>query len=129
MILDDDLIYSDGQAVTGDSDSTNSKDHGNENAKIGDGTDLALVVVVTGAFTFGTASYLQIQFMDSADGSSYAVVLETKQLAATDLTAGDRYVIPLPPGLRRYTKVHYASDGTITAGSVDAFLAKEVPTE
>jgi len=131
MIIDGNDVYSDAQAITGDSDSTNSLNHGNANANIGDGTDLAVVVVVTTGFTFGTATYVQIQLMDSADDSSYATVLETKQLAAGDLTAGKRYVIPLrsAPKIRRYTKVHYASDGTITAGAVDAFLAKEIPTE
>lgn len=129
MILDNELVYSDNQAITGDSDCTTPKDHGDANALIGDGTDLALVVVVTEAFTFGTATYLQVQLMDSADGSSYAVVLESKQFVAADLVEGKRVVIPLPPELRRHTKAHYAADGTITAGAVDVFLAKETPTK
>ena len=129
MIQDGDLIYSDNQAITADSDSTEKKDHDDANARIGDGTDLALVVVVTESFTFGTTTYVQIQLMDSADDSSYAIVLQTDELVAADLVAGDRYVIPLPPALRRYTKVHYALDGTATAGKVDAFLAKEIPTQ
>jgi hypothetical protein len=80
MIQDGDLIYSDNQAITADSDSTEKKDHDDANARIGDGTDLALVVVVTESFTFGTTTYVQIQLMDSADDSSYAIVLQTDEL-------------------------------------------------
>jgi hypothetical protein len=128
MIIDGNLDYSDNQAITGAAASTKNKDHGNANAKIGDGTDLAIVIVVTEAFTFGTATEMVIELRDSANDSSYTVVLRTKGLAASDLTLGKRYVIKLPPGLQRYTQVYYNPDGTITAGKVDAFLASDLPT-
>jgi len=128
MLLDGDNFYSEDQAITGAGASTKQLNHGVD-SKIGDGTNLALVVVVKTAFTFGTATYLQIQLMDSADDSTYDEVLQSDELTAAELGAGARIVIPLPPGLRQYTQVYYGSDGDISAGAVDAFLAPEVPSE
>jgi hypothetical protein len=128
MLFGGDNVYSEDQAITGAEASTKQLNHG-VGSKIGDGTNLYLVVIVKTAFTFGTATYLQIQFMDSADDTTYDEVIQSDELAESELVAGARFVLPLPPGIRQYTQVYYGSDGTITAGAVDAFLAPEVPTE
>ena len=128
MIIDDKKEYSDAQAVTGTGDST-TLDEEQAGAKIGDGTDLKLMVVVNVAFTFGTGTYLEIELKDSPDNSAWTTKHKTRQFAAGDLTKGAVLVsIGLPASMQRYSKLTYTSDGTISAGKLDAFLVTAVPT-
>lgn len=131
MILDaKEGEYSDGQAITGTADSEKKFDHGHANAKIGDGTELKLMVVVNEAFTFGTGTYLEIELQDSPDDAVWTTKHKTQQFDAAGLTpAGKRLTdIGLPSGMQRHSKLVYTSDGTISAGKVDAFLVRAVPS-
>lgn len=130
MIIDvKESEYSDAQAITGTVDST-VIDHGHANAKIGDGTDLKLIASVNEAFTLGTGTYLEIELKDSPDNAVWTTKHKTQQFDADGLTpAGKRLTdIGLPSGMQRYSKLTYTSDGTITAGKLDAFTVRAVPS-
>lgn len=125
MILDNQTMYTSGQAPTaiGDTASTNSYDHGLGSSGAGAG-DLWLVVKTSTAFTSGGAGTLQAVLQDSADNSSFADVQTlTPVLALAALTANKVLAVTRYPGvLRRYTRVAWRIAAfAMTGGTVSAF--------
>lgn len=128
MILDKFLQLSDKQAVTATAVSTNVVDGGATKSAsigrdIGAGTQLFLVCSVTTTFTAAGAATLVATLQDSADNATFADVLAGPAVPVAALAAGAQIVVPLPPGLRRYTRVNYTvATGPMTAGNISAHI-------
>ena len=123
MILDSLLKFSDAQALTATADSTNVIDLSNDR-DIGKGEPMALVVTVGVAadFTTGDETYqFQLETDDNAAFSS-ATVIGDVTVAAANLAAGDKVVIPLGQTNERYLQARYVLGGTTPSVTVDAFL-------
>ena len=134
-IQDAKLQYSDGQVINTTEDSTDSVDLGagkdfafNANTQDhGVQGNMWLNIVVTTAFVGGTSVAFELQ--DSADDSSFAALTAPKSpitVAATavaTLVAGFLVLrVPLPPTIRRFTKIVYTVVGSPSAGAVDAWV-------
>lgn len=123
MILDSLLKFSDAQALTATADSTNVIDLGVDQ-DIGIGEPMALVVTVGVAAdsTTGDETYqFQLETDDNAAFSS-ATVIGDVTVAAANLAAGDKVVIPLGHSNERYLQARYVLGGTTPSVTVDAFL-------
>jgi hypothetical protein len=132
MILDQQSLFSDAQAITASANSSNVIDTlpGGQNTKsgIGDGQDISLFAQVGTAFA--TLTSLNVQLV-SADDSALSVNpivhYDSGAIPVASLTAKARVVgLDLPYGkYRRYVGLKYvvtgtnASAGTITAGLVE----------
>ncbi len=134
MILDSQLCFSAGQALTATAASTNVVDLTNSR-DMGIGTDLYLMVIGDGLFASaaGTAT-LQIAMQYSTDNATYvdaalSPVMTITQLNSTD---GQPYLMPVDwprpkkgslLGALRYLRLNYTvGTQSFTAGSVQAYL-------
>lgn len=125
MILDNQTMYANGQAVTalGDTASTNSYDHGPGNSGVGAG-DLWLVARTGAAVTSGGAATAQVVLQDSADNATFAdVAVLTPALALAALGANKTIAVARMPGnVRRYSRVVWrVGTAALTAGTFSAF--------
>jgi len=132
MILDSQEVFSAAQAVTavGDTASTNQLDT-LSTADDGIGEDISLYVKVNTAFTSGGAATMQVVLQASADNATYTDKYLSPVYALAALTVGQvlvNAVIPIGPQTApRYLRVAYrVGTTTFTAGSMDAFLVKNV---
>lgn len=138
MYLDALLLVSDAQAVTVDAVSTNTIDLGNPTVKnrIGSGEPMAFLVTVDVAAdgTTGDETY-SFEVIQSANAnlSSADIIAQRSFLAGqhTQLTAGTRLVIPIPPGLptKRYIGMNYNTGGTTPSITVTAALMPQSMAE
>lgn len=133
MIVDNTLVFSDGQAVTADARSTNIVDIGAAGTAfghaaavprdIGKGCDIPIVLQVTEAFDALTSIKVSLQSdNDVAFGSVKEIASKTYLLA--ELTLGARLSFPaeIPEGAdERYLSLYY--DITGSAPSVGKFFA------
>ena len=137
MILDNTLLLSDAQAITGDAASTNVIDLGaagkvfgaaaNLTRDVGKGNKITLLAQVVADFNTLTSLTIKVE-VDTADtfGSPKAVAEQVIPLA--DLKAGKTFsIMYVPPGAdERYLRLYYdvtgsnPSTGKITAGVVAA---------
>jgi len=123
MILDSLLKFSDAQALTATADSTNVIDLSNDR-DIGIGEPMAVVITVGVAADFTTTDetyQFQLETDDNAAMTSSTVIGDVT-VAAANLTAGDKVVIPLGHSNERYLQVLYTLGGTTPSVTVDAFL-------
>lgn len=135
MIFDNSLLFSDGQAITGDAASTNVVDLGNTGtpfggrklvADIGKGCKVPLFAFVTATFNNLTSLTVRIECDDNEAFSSPKEV-GSRTYALAFLTAGRELPFPeeLMEGIdERYVRLFYdvtgtnPSTGAITAGVV-----------
>lgn len=129
MILDYNLMLSEGQDLTGissgaNADSTNVIDFGRATPGMGVGTPVYLIVRPEADLASSGSATLQVSLKDSADNSSWATVIQTPTLDYSDISQGDDILTqPLPHGIRRYVKLNYAvGTAALTTGAVNAFL-------
>jgi hypothetical protein len=125
-IVDNNLYMSDAQAVTASAASTNVLDLATATRNIGNGQAIELVVqVATTVAASGGASNVTFSLDDSADNSSFAVVVASMAIPKATLVAGyEALRIRLPLGLRRYIRVYYTVDtNNLTAGAFNAYLS------
>jgi hypothetical protein len=136
MIMDQQNLFSDSQAVTVTANSTNVIDtlpSGGPNTKsgIGDGQDVTLFAQVGTAFAGGTS--MQISLV-SADDAALSVNLTTHFASAViplaSLTAKARPVaLDLPYGkYRRFVGLVYTVVGPMTGGTITAGLVEDLQT-
>lgn len=124
MIYDNQLLFSDGQAITVTAASTNAADLELGHGQYGPGYPVFAKVVVGETFTAAGAGTLTISLQDSADDSSYANIASTATLALADLKQGDSFELALPQTHRRYLRMNYVvATGPMTAGKVSAFIS------
>lgn len=132
MILDNNLMFSEDQAVTASAVSTNVIDIG-ATRDIGVGTDMYLISICTVAMT-DASSDSTITVTLRSDGSlnggaltSANTLLTLGTFAATS-AIGTRLITKLPPGLNyeRYLDVYYtAANGNLSTGSFTTMLVKD----
>lgn len=137
MIFDRTLLFSDGQAVTATTVSTNVVDLGKTGTvygasaplvrEIGYGTDAELSISVTQSFNNLTSLTISIEVDDNAAFSSATTVWTSPAYTLAQVAAGAKYLLPdrLPAGVNeRYVRLRYTVAGTaptlgkITAGVV-----------
>ncbi|WP_175982556.1 Bbp16 family capsid cement protein [Caballeronia zhejiangensis] len=136
MILDQQSLFSDAQAVTVTANSSNVIDtlpSGGPNTKsgIGDGEDITLFAQVGTAFAGGTSLQVQLVSADDAALTTNAQVhYDTGAIALASLTAKSRQIgVDVPFGkFRRYVGLKYTVVGTMTAGTMTAGLVKDMQT-
>jgi hypothetical protein len=137
MIMDQQSLFSDAQAITVTANSSNVIDtlpSGGPNTKsgIGDGQDISLFAQIgPAAFAGGTSMAVALVSADSADLVTNQVVhFTTPAIALAALTAKARLVgLDLPYGkYRRYVGLIYTVVGTMTAGVVTAGLVEDLQT-
>lgn len=134
-MLDQEVMFADGQAVTatGDTASTNIYDTSSGQTNPGNGQgdagltgeNLWLRALVRTAVTSGGAATVQAVFQDSADNSTYADVATGPVVVLASLTAGASLMRLQPPvGTRRYWRfVFRVATAVLTAGTFDAFVS------
>ena len=132
MILDDDLMLSEAQAITADAYSTNVIDLGAAGMQ---GKPLWLVCRVHTTFdSAGEAATLQIVVRTAAavdstpDLTSAVDLVASKVITEAELVANTEiFKVRLPLGLLRYLQVYY-DRGTedFTAGKMDCFIVPDV---
>jgi hypothetical protein len=132
MILDTQEQFSAAQSVAaaaGDVVSTNVLDTGDASDK-GIGEPIYLFVKMVAALV-GVGASIQVVLQDSADNSSFADVQAGKVIAVGSAGANAELLKQrLPTGLRRYLRVVYRISGaTTSAGTADAYLAKDVQAQ
>ena len=131
MILSNELLFSDKQALTGSADSTNVVDLGVAgtpygaaaplNRDIGKGAKIPLLVQVTAPFN--TLTSLTIN-LSTGSATTLGTVIASQTIVRADLVAGKQINLDfLPNGIvERYVGMEYVvngsnpSEGTITAG-------------
>ena len=129
MIIDKQLEFSDSQAVTGSSASTNIIDLGSAR-DIGVGEDLYLVIQADTAVTAAGAATVTFSLETDAlsDFSSPSARFVSEAVGKAALTAGAKPVtVQIPHGVERYLRVYYTvASGPLTGGAFSAFLTKDV---
>lgn len=119
-ILDNELTFSNAQAVTATAVSTNVVDLGVDR-DIGIGEPVYLAVQVGAAFAGLTS--LTVELQTSADNSTWSTLYNSGAIPLADLTAGAQPVrVVVPSRTERYLRVNYTVAGTGTAGTVTASL-------
>lgn len=124
MIVDNTLVFSDGQAITGDARSTNVVDLGAAGTAyghaaavardIGKGEPIPLAVHITEAFNTLTSLTISLHVDDNA-GFSSAKEVAKRTYPLSELTLGARLSFPayVPEGAdERYLSLHYDVTGT-----------------
>lgn len=126
MILDQQLLLSDKQALTTTAFSTNTIDLTNaRDLGIGD-NDLELVIMVNTAMTGGTSCQFAYVTSANADLSTPNVIVQTPAIVAASLTAGSEWLrvqipaLSLTAQMQRYIGVQYTIVGAFGAGTVTA---------
>ena len=117
MILDKELIFAEKQPVTTAGASTNIVDQG----AAGDSYDALWLVVNVTTATTGTLGF----DLETDDNSEFSGATKLLSIAAADRAAtGNIFKGRLPKGCERYLRIFWS--GTVTAGNMTAFLAKDV---
>lgn len=137
MIIDNNLVFSDAQAVTTSVASTSAIDlsggvnsvWGNstyfgEDIGVGDGINIPnIYITIAEAFVTGTS--VQFLLQGKPDGGAYATYIETPAVLTADLTLGAQWRMPLSrrifgKTLPRYLQLYYTVVGTYTLGKINA---------
>lgn len=122
MIIDKELEFSDGQAITATAVSTNVVDLG-QTVDVAPGVPLKVRVQVDTAFDNLTSLNIAVQ-TDTVENFASETVLYSKDVVLADLVAGaDIDLGILPEGCQQYLRLDYTVTGTNpAAGAVSAFL-------
>ncbi|UPY96259.1 MULTISPECIES: Bbp16 family capsid cement protein [Pectobacterium] len=131
MILDKLLMFSEAQAITASTVSTDIIDLGpidGNRRDIGVGEPLEFFVNVNTTATAAGAATVNIQLQTSADNSTWVTLSDSGALALSALTVGKRVVsLKVPQGVLRYLRVSYAvATGPLTAGAFTAGINLDV---
>lgn len=132
MILDEQLLFSDAQAVTATAVSTNVIDLGIER-RIGSGKPLFIVVSVQTALTdVGSDSTVTVTVeTDTDDTFPSATVAQTLGTFAALAVAGIAIIAPIQPNLltENIVRLRYTvAGGDLSTGSFDAFIVEGTDT-
>lgn len=143
MIIDNSLVFSNGQAITATTASATAVDlsggtnftYGNatrfgEDLGIGDGGALPKIAAYIGTAPLTTNSAtLQIAFQGSTDSTNWDTYVETPAVAAANLTAGAKVAAFDWPhratgaSLPRYVRLYYTvGTGAFTTGTIFAAI-------
>ena len=122
MIIDKELEFSDGQAITATAVSTNVVDLG-QTVDVAPGVPLKVRAQVDATFNNLTSLNIAVQ-TDTVENFASETILFSKDVVLADLVAGaDIDLGILPEGCQQYLRLDYTVTGTNpTTGSVSAFL-------
>ena len=131
MIMDDNLLFSDGQTLASvDFASTNVLDTEVALSNIGPGTPLWVVVKMNDKQTGTTAETIQVQLQDcTTSGGTYATIAAGKTFSGGEFTtAPTLFAQPIPANSRRYLRINYDVNASIQwTGTADAYIALNAP--
>ena len=135
MYVDKELLLSDAQDLSQVAGSYYSTNAINLSGVVGDpgNAPLYVVICVDEAFTSGGSATVQFDVIDEADATldgSSVIIVSTRAIAIATLSLGKVIAIPLPAGLitQQYLGLKYTiAVATTTAGTVTAFVAKDLP--
>lgn len=117
MILDEQALFSDKQAVTQTAASTNVI---KVNGDIGKGEAVEILAQVVEDFAGLTSVKLAVQTCDTENGT-YTDLVATGAIAVAKLKAGYKFPIKyLPVGIKKFLRLNYTVAGTGTAGKITA---------
>ena len=121
-ILDANLLFSEGQKITGTAES-GAVDFQEPGDAVGQ--ELTIRAIVTE--TFAGASGVQIKLQTSANNSDWEDVIMTPVIPVAKLTRGaEAFRVRTPNGLKRYARLQYVVSGTASAGAFTAYMSKEL---
>ncbi len=132
MLLDNQALFSDQQAITETAVSTNHINLGAPGTPpnapapvkqdVGGGNHIPVLVQVTEDFAGGTSLKVDVEMDDNDAFSSAKVVASSPVIVLADLVAGKVFPITvIPQGSdKQYMRLNYVVDGTHTAGKVTA---------
>jgi len=129
MYVDKQLRLEDSLDLTGTATTQYSTNAINLSGVVGDigvGSPLYMVICCEVAFTgAGTVQFNIVDELDSTIDGSSVVIVSTTTIAIASLTLGKVFAIPIPAGLitQQYLGMSYTNSGTLTAGTISAFLA------
>lgn len=141
MLLDEQTLFSDDQAVTATAASTNYMDLKAPSTppgapaalsnNLGGGNDMQLLVQVTADFATLTSLTVTVETDDNSSFSSAATIASSPAIAAASLVAG--YIFPLAhipmTGMERYVRLKYTVGGSnATAGTITASIVPSIQT-
>lgn len=127
-MLDSELVFAEGQAVTNVGDTPSTNDYQAANAYLGSagltGENLWVQALCSTTATSAGAATVQAVLQDSADGVTYDDVAAGAVFAVADVVAGTRLLaIQPPPGMRQYWRIVFrVATAALTAGKFDAFI-------
>ena len=129
MYIDNQLLFSDAQAVTSAAASTNTYDTGVSGGRdLGTGKPLYLVVTVDVAVDSGKTVTVALQ-ADSTTTFSPDATLDLF-VTASGAAAGSKYIVPLQPNAAvlqyRYLRLYYTPSSALTNGTFTAFITDTV---
>jgi len=141
MLLDENTLFSEDQAVTATAASTNYMDLGSPATvpgapaalvrNIGGANDIPLLVQVTAAFATLTSLTVSIEVDDNTSFSSARTVASTAAIPAAELVAGYIASLSVLPHTinERYMRLKYTVGGSnATAGTITASIATGLQT-
>ncbi|MEM6354087.1 MAG: Bbp16 family capsid cement protein [Pseudomonadota bacterium] len=115
--------YSDAQAITTDAASTNVIDHGSSHLRSGGSYPWNLEIIVTEAFAGGASLAVYFEQSDDEAFTAHDEVLLTDAILTADLVQGYKFPMhKVPPITKRYSRIFYDVDGTMTAGRITAHM-------
>ena len=122
MLFDQNLVFSDAQALR----ATGASTHVVDLTAAGDAAAGRLVVIAHAdtAFAGATQVVVALQTATKADFSD-AATLTSVTLTGTQLADTERnlFAMGIPVGMKRYLRVYYTVTGTVTAGNITCFIA------
>lgn len=122
MILDANLLFSDAQEITSTANSTVV-----DLKAPGDAVGQELLIRAVVGETFTGLTSLQVKIQTSGDNSAWEDVLLTPAIVAAKLTKGAEILaVRVPKGLKQYVRLNYTVSGTASAGTLTAFMSKEL---
>ena len=123
MILDNQLVFSDAQALTTTAVSTNVIDLGAD-GNIGIGEPMGVVITVDVALDGTTTDETYVVTVQSGSSATPTTVIATRAITYTEGVLGAQFVIPLPPDLSgaRYLRLNYTLGGTTPTATLTAVL-------
>lgn len=141
MLLDENTLFSDDQAITASAASTNYMDLQAGATppaapaalvqKIGGGNNIPLLIQVTEDFATLTSLTVTIQVDDNTSFSSATTVASSHAVPAASLVAGYQFpLVTLPDTVNeRYVRLYYTVGGSnATAGAITASIATGLQT-
>lgn len=130
MILDKSLILCDAQALDTTGGATNTMSTVLDLTKAGDADcEMFLVVTFTTAPAGSGTINIQLRTHTATITAGVGTILwESGAIAHTTNVAGKQYKLRIPRGLLRYLALQFVSTATLTAGTVDANIVKNIDT-
>lgn len=133
MIFDNDLMFSDAQAVSASAESESVIDCGQALLTTGLNRkgELFAVAVAVGDFAGAGTIKVELQHADTEDGT-YTTVATSAPVTGDDFAS---IVVPMPLAHKQFLKLAYTVEGSVTGGkitagiSTSADLPQNIPTE